>query len=75
MTLRFAFPEGLSSEDEQDLLSQLAILWRQPWSPRRAVEAVLRDWPESEPERTITLEVAEQALLEECLEAEKKIQG
>lgn len=72
--LSFAFPEGLSVADRELLLSDLAILRRQPWSPQAGIDAMLEDWPEDEPERVITLEVAERRLLAACEKALKEIE-
>ena len=76
--LAWFFPKDLSAVDRADLLEQLAILDRQPWSPQAAVAALLQDWPEDEPERDTTLAAAEApliALLQELLPPETDADG
>ncbi len=61
--LGFVFPEGLPRATRKLLLADLKVLRGQPWSPRSAVEAVLADWPADQPERDISLEAGERALV------------
>ncbi len=46
------------------------ILWKQPWSPKHAIQATLDDWPEDLPERETTLAAIEQPLIDALLAAE-----
>lgn len=64
------FPEGLSDEWHKRLLEEMDILWKQPWSPKHAVQATLADWPEDLPERETTLAAIEQPLIDALLAAE-----
>ena len=64
--LAFVFPDGLEAELERLLRADLALLKQQPWSPQAALDAILKDWPSSEPERPYTIEAAEARLLEAC---------
>ncbi|CAK0778217.1 hypothetical protein CCP3SC1_940006 [Gammaproteobacteria bacterium] len=64
--LNWTFPEGLPEGERQDLLGQLALLRSQPWSPQAALDALLSDWPENEPEWGTTLADAEVPLLRVC---------
>ncbi|MCI5144990.1 MAG: hypothetical protein D3923_05540 [Candidatus Electrothrix sp. AR3] len=68
--LDWVFPEGLSKEWQENLLEQMAILWKQPWSPRHAVQATLDYWPEDLLERETTLAAIEQPLIDALLAAE-----
>jgi hypothetical protein len=70
--LQWVFPEGLSAVDEQNLREQLQILHHaehpdgtrgQPWSPIAAIDAVLADWPEDQPNREVSLAAAERDLM------------
>jgi hypothetical protein len=64
--LDFVFPDGLPQADRDDLVQQMALLRKQPWSPQAALDAVLTDWPEDQPERPYTLEHAEAELEKAC---------
>jgi hypothetical protein len=64
--LAFVFPEGLAADERDLLLDDLAQLRSQPWSPQSALDAMLEDWPEDEPEREITLERADKAVVVAC---------
>jgi hypothetical protein len=72
--LAFAFPEGLAADDREVLLADLEILRKQPWSPEKGVEALLKDWPKREKEWLITMEEAERKLREACEEILRKVE-
>jgi hypothetical protein len=64
--LDFVFPSGLPKDDRRCLEQDLELLKRQPWSPQAAIDAVLEDWPASEPRRPYGREVSEQRMIEAC---------
>nr|VFK62620.1 MAG: hypothetical protein BECKTC1821F_GA0114240_10775 [Candidatus Kentron sp. TC] len=66
--LDWTFPEGLPTEEREGLLDQLETLRERPWSPQAALDALLTDWPETEPHRETTLAAAEAPLLAVCRE-------
>nr|VFK66333.1 MAG: hypothetical protein BECKUNK1418G_GA0071005_10884 [Candidatus Kentron sp. UNK]VFK71969.1 MAG: hypothetical protein BECKUNK1418H_GA0071006_10894 [Candidatus Kentron sp. UNK] len=70
--LDWTFPPGssmaLAPAEREGLLTQLARLRRRPWSPQAALDALLADWPETEPWRETTLAAAEAPLLAACRE-------
>ncbi|GBC60265.1 hypothetical protein DENIS_1216 [Desulfonema ishimotonii] len=71
--LEFFFPDGLPDENRENLLAQTDLLRKQPWSPQAALDAVLADWPEDEPERPYTMEHAEAQLEKACDEFLKAV--
>jgi hypothetical protein len=64
--LAFAFPNGLVDDEQRRLEQDLQTLKSQPWSPQAAVDAILADWPASEPERLCTREASEQRMIAAC---------
>ena len=71
---RFFFPDGLPAEEYEFLKSDLELLYKQPWSPQKGLDAALEDWPEDEPERDLSVETAEARLEKACDEFLKRIE-
>lgn len=62
--LKFVFSPGeLSEHDEAMLRNDLKVLHNCSWAPERAVEGILAEWPEDEPERDMSDEAAEAELV------------
>lgn len=72
--LEFFFPEGLPEKWKKHLRSDMEILKKQPWSPQAALDAVLEEWPETEPEKPYTQEYADEMLSKACDEFLESIQ-
>ncbi|MDM8515044.1 hypothetical protein QUF76_02505 [Desulfobacterales bacterium HSG16] len=71
--LKFFFPKGLPAQDRKMLLSDLALLKTQAWSPQAAVRAILADWLEDEPVRTCSMKNSEAMLEKACDDLIKKL--
>ncbi len=64
--IAFAFPKGIADDERSNLHGQFKTLQTQPWSPQAALDAVLADWHEDQPERVCTIDASEARLCAVC---------